>query len=167
MAAVSELLLFVSVLFISTASTAAVNSDNWSNVQISSYQNVHDDDSNRFYYTAFINVTFVDPMTGRFHTERSEIAKFGEDYVGFASGVLVHIKSGDDNTGCTMPFKSTRYPGDLPKEPWIALIKRGDCNFQVKVDNAYRSNASGVIVYNNEDTDSLEKMMLKAPDRRE
>uniref|UniRef100_A0A1B6DIP4 RING-type domain-containing protein n=1 Tax=Clastoptera arizonana TaxID=38151 RepID=A0A1B6DIP4_9HEMI len=161
MAASGEILLLVSVFFISVS--RGVSSDNWSNVQLSSYPNGEVTPS---YYTAFINLTYVDPASGRVRSERAEIGKFGEDYVGFASGVLVHVKSSDGHTGCTMPLRSSVYPGDLPRQPWVALIKRGDCSFQVKVDNAYRSNASAVIVYNNEDSNSLEKMMLKSPDRR-
>ncbi|XP_046665150.1 protein goliath-like isoform X8 [Homalodisca vitripennis] len=120
----------------------------------------HEDDSETYYTTAYINVTFVDPISGRTVREKTEIGKFGESHIGFSSGVLVHVRSGADNSGCSLPFKSSSGSGELPKEPWIALVKRGGCNFQVKVDNAYSSNASGVIVYNDRDSTELEKMKL-------
>uniref|UniRef100_A0A1B6F3T8 RING-type domain-containing protein n=1 Tax=Cuerna arida TaxID=1464854 RepID=A0A1B6F3T8_9HEMI len=120
----------------------------------------HEDDSETYYTTAYINVTFVDPISGRTVREKTEIGKFGESHIGFSSGVLIHVRSGTDNSGCSLPFKSSSGSGELPKEPWIALVKRGGCNFQVKVDNAYSSNASGIIVYNDRDSSVLEKMKL-------
>jgi hypothetical protein len=45
-------------------------------------------------------------------------------------------------------------------EPWIALIKRGDCEFGVKVKNAIDSNASAVLVYNNEEATALDRMSI-------
>ncbi len=41
-------------------------------------------------------------------------------------------------------------PGATPMLGSIALIQRGDCNFDVKVDNAEALGAVGVIVFNNE-----------------
>ncbi|XP_039295102.1 protein goliath-like isoform X2 [Nilaparvata lugens] len=115
------------------------------------------------YTTAFINVTFRDPSTGRWHSETDEIGKFGGYHVGPAAGVLVHVidAGGELNTACTLPLRRGPAPGfNIPAEPWIALVKRGGCNFQVKVDHALRYNASGVIVYNDRDKASLEKMKL-------
>lgn len=43
---------------------------------------------------------------------------------------------------------------DFPKNPpknWIALIKRGECAFGVKSENAGKAGASAAIVYNNEE----------------
>ncbi|XP_021928938.1 protein goliath isoform X2 [Zootermopsis nevadensis] len=51
--------------------------------------------------------------------------------------------------------------GRLPvSEPWIALIKRGQCEFAVKVMNALRNNASAVLVYNDKETHVLDKMRI-------
>ncbi|KAF7263038.1 hypothetical protein GWI33_003701, partial [Rhynchophorus ferrugineus] len=82
-----------------------------------------------------------------------------------AYGLLVHVTSKhrpDDHTGCLYPFESSRSDGKLPLPgtPWIALMKRGQCNFDRKVENAFKSRASGVLVYNDRDSSSLDKMKL-------
>ena len=35
----------------------------------------------------------------------------------------------------------------VDKTPWIALIRRGKCNFVDKIENAFKHNASAVIIY--------------------
>lgn len=91
--------------------------------------------------------------------------RYGGGFVSSAQGVVIHVTSDtniNDHTGCQLPFRSTRSTGQLPPpgEPWIALIRRGRCNFEVKVDNAFRSKASGVVVYNDRDSPNLDKMKL-------
>lgn len=92
------------------------------------------------------------------------LGKFGETYVGSAYGVLIHVRSGEDEdpTACTLPLiTSSTLDGKLPvSEPWIALIKRGNCDFGVKVMNAIQSNASAVIVYNDREATDLVRMMI-------
>ncbi|XP_069696932.1 E3 ubiquitin-protein ligase goliath-like isoform X2 [Periplaneta americana] len=113
---------------------------------------------------AFINVTY-NASSGMFHSDSSESGKYGETLVGPASGILVHVRSHgtDDPTGCSMPLTTlSSADGKLPSEPWIALIRRGQCDFAVKVHNAIRSNASAVLVYNDRDASSLDKMSIPA-----
>lgn len=90
---------------------------------------------------------------------------------GPASGELVHVTAPvkpNDHTGCQMPFESSRSHKQLPPPgTWIALIKRGGCNFEIKVENAFRSNAAGVLVYNDRDSASLDKMKLSSEPKRE
>lgn len=117
------------------------------------------------YTTAFLNISYADKLTGHVKTEKSEVAKYGEFHVSSVSGVLVHVKSamanGDDAlAGCSFPLKPSY--GEFPKdEPWIALVRRGRCNFQQKMEHAYNSNASGIIVYNDKDSPHLERMRLQ------
>lgn len=92
-------------------------------------------------------------------------------FLGSAFGELVHVTSRvrpDDHTGCQVPFASSRSDKTLPAPgtPWIALIKRGRCNFENKVENAFRSNAAGVLVYNDRDSATLDKMKLSSDSRR-
>lgn len=92
-------------------------------------------------------------------------------FLGPAFGELIHVSSPlkpEDHTGCQLPLASTRSDRQLPPSgtPWIALIKRGKCNFEIKVDNAFRSNAAGVLVYNDRDSASLDKMKLSSDSRR-
>lgn len=111
---------------------------------------------------AFINVTY-NASSGMIHSDNSESGKYGETLVGPASGVLVHVRSLNtgDPSGCSLPLTTLgTSDGKLPSEPWIALIKRGQCDFAVKVLNAIRSNASAVLVYNDRDASSLDKMSI-------
>lgn len=112
---------------------------------------------------AYINTTYIN--NGVVYSDNTESGRYGETYVGPAYGVLIHVRSGSNNdpTACTLPLiTSSTQDGTLPvSEPWIALIKRGECDFGVKVKNAVLSNASAVLVYNDLETSSgLEKMRI-------
>ncbi|KAL0829899.1 hypothetical protein ABMA28_003377 [Loxostege sticticalis] len=120
---------------------------------------------------ANINITYEDEH-GVMYTEISESGKYGEGYIGSSRGVAVHVRAkgpdGDrDHTGCTWPLLSAAAPNEpLPTEPWIAVIKRGSCNFEIKVQNAWKANATAVLVYNDRDTTLLEKMKLSTDNGR-
>lgn len=118
------------------------------------------------YTTAFLNITYVNRVTGELVSEKSDLGKFGDAHESVVSGVLIHVRSKYDTanedpfTGCGFPLKASY--GWLPmNEPWIALVKRGGCSFQQKMENAYKSNASGFIVYNDKESTTLEKMKLQ------
>lgn len=122
-----------------------------------------DDNRADTFTSAYINVSREDEHGWRW--DKTEVGRYGGGHVGAAFGTIVHVTSdidSNDHTGCHLPFRSTRTDKLLPQsgEPWIALIVRGRCNFEAKVENAYKSNASGVIVYNDRDSVSLDKMKL-------
>ncbi|KAJ8922524.1 hypothetical protein NQ315_007554 [Exocentrus adspersus] len=128
------------------------------------------DDSRADVFTsANLNVTFLTEDGWKW--DKTDVGRYGGGYVGSAFGELVHVTSRfrpDDHTGCQLPLGSSRSDGSLPPPgtPWIALIKRGRCNFENKVENAFRSNAAGVLVYNDRDSASLDKMKLSSDSRR-
>ncbi|XP_022167003.1 protein goliath isoform X2 [Myzus persicae] len=119
------------------------------------------------YTTAYLNVTTYDAITGfAIQTEKSEIGKFGEYHVGAASGMLLQVIGSDgDRNGCASPVHGVMQE---PPEavPWIALVRRGKCSFQTKVDNARRAGASAVIIYNDREATDLDKMKLLPSDPR-
>ncbi|XP_034836669.1 E3 ubiquitin-protein ligase goliath isoform X1 [Maniola hyperantus] len=123
------------------------------------------------YTVASINITYKDEH-GEVYTETSESGKYGEGYIGSSRGMAVHVRGkgpdGErDHTGCTWPLLSAAAPTEpLPREPWIAVIRRGSCNFEIKVQNAWRANASAVLIYNDRDTTVLEKMKLSTDNGR-
>lgn len=112
---------------------------------------------------AYINTTY-NMSNGVLHSDNMESGKYGETYVGPAYGVLIHVRSESDAqpTACTLPLITySTQDHTLPvSEPWIALIKRGHCEFAVKVMNAIRSNASAVLVYNDKETNVLDRMSI-------
>uniref|UniRef100_A0A1Y1LZ18 RING-type domain-containing protein n=1 Tax=Photinus pyralis TaxID=7054 RepID=A0A1Y1LZ18_PHOPY len=123
-----------------------------------------DDEIPNSFTSAYVNVTYKD-SANTWKWERTEVGRYGGGYVGPAFGVVVHVTADNDpsdHSGCRLPFRSSRGDRQLPKpgEPWIALIKRGHCNFESKVDNAFKSKATGVLVYNDRDSVDLDKMKL-------
>ncbi|XP_047027409.1 protein goliath-like isoform X1 [Helicoverpa zea] len=128
------------------------------------------------YTVANINITYKDEH-GEEYTETSEYpslqsGKYGEGFIGSSRGIAVHVRAkgagGErDHTGCTWPLLSASAPNDpLPTEPWVAVIRRGSCNFEIKVQNAWRANATAVLIYNDRDTTLLEKMKLSTDNGR-
>lgn len=118
--------------------------------------------------TAYLNVTSYDVATGKvIQSEKSEIGKFGEYHVGAAAGELLHVIGTDgDRNGCAPPVHGVLQ--ELPTTgPWIALVSRGKCSFQTKVDNVRRAGASAVIVYNDREATDLDKMKLLPSDPSE
>lgn len=152
-----------------TQMVALVNSspEDWG-VAPPTYQ-ISDENKANVFISAFINVSqYID---GTWLWNSNDVGRYGGGTVGPASGVIVHVTSdtdSSDHSGCQLPFRSTRADKQVPApgEPWIALIKRGKCNFENKVDNAYKSFASGVIVYNDRDSDSLDMMKINDNGRK-
>lgn len=97
------------------------------------------------------------------------IGKYGEGRILNRTGLLVHITKSDnenDHTGCTKDWNGTLGSPLPPREvPWIALIKRGNCNFEEKVRHAYNHGAGAVIIYNDKDDPRLDKMKINDKER--
>lgn len=110
---------------------------------------------------AFINVSYHDEIEG-IKYESQEKAKYGEGKILDVGGILVHVTSETDmrdHTACDPNIRGTNGK-PLPTDPWIALIQRGSCVFEKKVEHAYQHHAVGVIVYNDKDATSLDKMKI-------
>ncbi|KAH1026438.1 hypothetical protein HUJ05_000108 [Dendroctonus ponderosae] len=115
------------------------------------------------FISAYLNVTFKTDHGWKW--DKTDVGRYGGSYIGPAYGLLVHVTSKHDQAdhfGCIYPYDSSRSDGKLPHSgtPWIALIKRGKCNFDVKVDNAFKSGAGGVLIYNDRMAPTLDKMKL-------
>jgi len=95
---------------------------------------------------AFVNITYVDPITGERKSERYFKGKWGT--TGIMKAVMANAfipKYGDGKRDGCHQFKQP-----LPSGPWIALIERGQCRFSEKIRNAVAANATAVIVFDNE-----------------
>nr|CAH7746285.1 unnamed protein product [Callosobruchus chinensis] len=139
---------------------ASANPEDW--VSGSPFSHFGDADADTF-TSAYLNVTV---WTDRgWKSDKTEVGRYGGGYVGPAFGELVHVSSpsdSSDHSGCRPPLESSRSDRRLPApgRPWIALVRRGRCNFEVKVENAFRARAAAVIVYNDRDSASLDKMKI-------
>lgn len=120
------------------------------------------------YTLAFLNYSYIN-SEGEETKYGELISKYGEGRILNRTGLLVHITKSDhpdDHTGCSRDWFGTK-GGPLPpaNEPWIALIKRGNCNFEEKVKHAYFFGAVAVIIYNDKDDPRLDKMKINDKDR--
>ncbi|XP_076274156.1 E3 ubiquitin-protein ligase goliath-like isoform X2 [Rhynchophorus ferrugineus] len=160
-----SILVVVGLQFIEAAISEATPEDGVTSNSINFNLNAEDNS----FTSAFLNVTFKTDHGWKW--DKTEVGRYGGGFVGPAYGLLVHVTSKhrpDDHTGCLYPFESSRSDGKLPLPgtPWIALMKRGQCNFDRKVENAFKSRASGVLVYNDRDSSSLDKMKLSNDPKR-
>ena len=113
---------------------------------------------------ASFNYTYENGLGEEMTSFDREKAKYGEGKILNVTGLLVHITSainGDDHTGCEKFWNGTNgRPLPAHDVPWIALIKRGRCNFEDKVKHAYWYRAIGVIIYNDKEAPTLDKMKI-------
>lgn len=114
-------------------------------------------------YHAVVNITYKDPATGHYRTEKDEIGRFGQNSrLDNEWGWVVHVRTADNHThGCSPPV-------NVPKERWIALVERGGCKFTNKIINAaIIKNASAVVIYNHVSDDTLLTMDHKGEEHGE
>lgn len=120
------------------------------------------------YVLAYINYTYQTPE-GEIKVFSQEKGKYGEGRILNVRGELVHVTAIDDSkdhTACSSHLKGTLgRPLPMPGT-WIALVKRGKCNFEDKVKHAFTHNALGVIVYNDRESVNLDKMKIVELDRK-
>ncbi|XP_072315319.1 RING finger protein 150-like [Eucyclogobius newberryi] len=99
------------------------------------------------WYTAFVNITYTDPLTSDWRTEKTECGRYGEHSLKRdARGVLVLPGSTQpERLGCD---PGARFGALPPAGPWIALIARGNCTYRDKIRHAAAQNATAVVIYN-------------------
>ncbi|ELT95900.1 hypothetical protein CAPTEDRAFT_213196 [Capitella teleta] len=113
-------------------------------------------------YTAFLNISYVDPLTKQYRIETEETGRFGtSSRKDPESGFVVHVRTEEnDSFGCTPPVNTPA------RGKWIALIQRGKCKFGEKIKNAaILRNATAVVIYNHDYNDDLIAMQHDAVNR--
>lgn len=105
------------------------------------------------YTEAHLNITFCDRFGKNCYVKVSDRSgKFGKESPKHgASGWLYVLKELNVN-GCK------EFNIKIDKTPWIALIKRGVCNFVAKLKNARKYNATAAIIYDDRDSEQAVKM---------
>uniref|UniRef100_A0A2M4BJT6 Putative goliath e3 ubiquitin ligase n=1 Tax=Anopheles marajoara TaxID=58244 RepID=A0A2M4BJT6_9DIPT len=121
------------------------------------------------YTLAYLNYSYKDSEGRTIELGGNESAKYGEGRVLNRSGVLVHISNTgnrSDHSGCSRHWNGT-LGEPLPDRdlPWIALVRRGGCNFEDKVKHAYEHGAAAVIIYNDKNDAKLDKMKITDKER--
>uniref|UniRef100_A0A182NQ10 PA domain-containing protein n=1 Tax=Anopheles dirus TaxID=7168 RepID=A0A182NQ10_9DIPT len=118
---------------------------------------------------AYLNYSYTGADGRLVELGGNESAKYGEGRILNRSGILVHVTNSanrTDNTGCSRNWTSS-FGDPLPERdvPWIALIRRGSCNFEDKVKHAYEHGAAGVVIYNDKEDTKLDKMKINDKER--
>jgi len=104
-------------------------------------------------YAALVNITYKDHENNWFtHTE--ELGVFGTTTkLGSESGQVIHVMTRENKTdGCTDIVNAPQ------SKKWIALIKRGNCEFKDKISMAAKGhNASAVVIYDSKTEENSNK----------
>uniref|UniRef100_A0A3P8V9A4 Ring finger protein 150b n=1 Tax=Cynoglossus semilaevis TaxID=244447 RepID=A0A3P8V9A4_CYNSE len=95
------------------------------------------------WYTAFVNISYEDPATRDFRSEKTECGRYGENSPKRdAKGVVVLPV---DRQACD---PNTRFPVPVQAGAWVALIAPGNCTYKEKIRHAAAHNASAVVIFN-------------------
>ncbi|XP_057187272.1 RING finger protein 150a isoform X3 [Triplophysa rosa] len=98
------------------------------------------------WYTAFVNITYLDPVTSQVRTEKTECGRYGEHSPKKDARGFVFMPSLlQDRQVCD---SNTKFPLPHPNSPWIALIAGGNCTYREKIRHAASLNASAVVIFN-------------------
>ncbi|XP_055060344.1 RING finger protein 150a isoform X3 [Misgurnus anguillicaudatus] len=98
------------------------------------------------WYTAFVNITYLDPVTSEIRTEKTECGRYGEHSPKKdARGFVFMPALLQDRQGCD---SNTKFPLSHPSSQWIALIAGGNCTYRDKIRHAAILNASAVVIFN-------------------
>lgn len=113
------------------------------------------------WYTAFVNITYLDPMTSEMKTEKTECGRYGEHSLKKeAKGIVVTPPVLQDRQACD---SNTKFPIPNPANPWIALIATGNCTYKDKIRHAASHNASAVVIFNVGSTNANETITMPHP----
>uniref|UniRef100_A0A673HX56 Si:dkeyp-86f7.4 n=1 Tax=Sinocyclocheilus rhinocerous TaxID=307959 RepID=A0A673HX56_9TELE len=94
------------------------------------------------YWTAYVEVRYFGSVSNETVGSICECGVFGADSpLDSASGLLVLPNS--DPLACSRDTTFT-----AKHQPWIALIKKGNCTYSQKIRAAQRQGASAVVIYN-------------------
>ncbi|XP_068444854.1 RING finger protein 150a [Clinocottus analis] len=98
------------------------------------------------WYTAFVNITYIDPVTSEVRTEKTECGRYGEQSPKKEARGLVLVPSSlQDRQACD---PSVRFPLVPRNIAWVALVAAGNCTYREKIRNVANYNASAVVIYN-------------------
>lgn len=109
---------------------------------------LYDEKHSAEYTEAKLNITYCDGSRKGCHVKPyAGNGKFGLHSPEHGSKGWLYTLVENNVNGCK------EFNVNVDKSPWIALIERGVCNFKEKIRNAYKHNATAVIIYDHEDRD--------------
>lgn len=96
-----------------------------------------------FLTDAYVTVTYYNETSNETETETCECGVYGLASPAANAMGVVGIPKNDNYQACDSNTEFTNM-----KNPWIALIERGNCTFSEKIQTASRRNADAVVIYN-------------------
>ncbi|XP_022058268.1 RING finger protein 150a [Acanthochromis polyacanthus] len=113
------------------------------------------------WYTAFVNITYLDPATSEVRTEKTECGRYGEHSPKKEARGLVLVPALlQDRQACD----PVRFPPVPPNTAWVALVAAGNCTYREKIRNVANHNASAVIIYNVGSSSTNDTITMPHPD---
>uniref|UniRef100_A0A803J1Y1 RING finger protein 150 n=1 Tax=Xenopus tropicalis TaxID=8364 RepID=A0A803J1Y1_XENTR len=113
------------------------------------------------WYTAFVNITYTDPLSHQWRTEKSECGRYGEHSLKQdAWGLAVMPSSPQDRLACD---PATKFSVPANASRWVALIPKGNCTYRDKIKHAALQNASAVLIYNVGSSNANETITMPHP----
>lgn len=117
------------------------------------------------WYTAFVNITYLDPVTSQVRTEKTECGRYGEHSPKKEARGLVLVPALlQDRQGCD---PNIRFPPAPPNTPWVALVATGNCTYREKIRNVANHNASAVVIYNVGSTSANDTITMSHSGKRQ
>ncbi|KAM6940314.1 RING finger protein 150a [Xenentodon cancila] len=126
------------------------------------------------WYTAFVNITYLDPVTSVVKTEKTECGRYGEHSPKREAKGLVLVPTPlQDRQACD---PHVRFPPLPQSTSWVALVAPGNCTYREKIRNVANSNVSAVVIFNSandtitmphSDTGHVVAIMIPEPKGRE
>lgn len=117
------------------------------------------------WYTAFVNITYLDPITSEVKTEKTECGRYGEQSPKKEARGLVLVPSVlQDRQACD---PNVRFPPVSYNTAWVALVAAGNCTYREKIRNVANYNASAVVIYNVFSSSANDTITMPHPGKRQ
>ncbi|XP_078532989.1 RING finger protein 150 [Lissotriton helveticus] len=113
------------------------------------------------WYTAFLNITYADPVLGELRSEKSECGRYGEHSPKQDARGLAVMPAAQDRLACDP--HNTRFPVPAHARSWVALIPKGNCSYRDKIRHAAMHNASAVVIFNVGSANANETITMSHP----
>lgn len=116
------------------------------------------------WYTAFVNITYLDPVTSEIRTEKTECGRYGEHSPKREARGLVLVPSlAQDRQACD---PNVRFPPVSVNSAWVALVAAGNCTYREKIRNVANLNASAAVIYNVGSSSPNDTITMPHPGKR-
>lgn len=116
------------------------------------------------WYTAFVNITYLDPVTSEVRTDKTECGRYGEHSPKREARGLVLLPSLQQDRQACDP--NLRFPPVPHNTAWLALVAAGNCTYREKIRNVANLNASAVVIYNVGSISANETITMPHPGKR-